>query len=76
MLDYQAQTAKQQKDYPRSLSYLQRRLKILANSNDFHGIALLHQSIGELLLEWRGQSEEEARIHFKKAITIAEDRIQ
>jgi hypothetical protein len=64
-----------QKEYSNAKSFLDKRLKLLEWLKDYHGIALVHQQIGELLLEWKGKSEEEARSHFTTAVTVAEDRI-
>jgi Tfp pilus assembly protein PilF len=42
---------------------------------DYRGIALIHQQMGEILLEWKGKTEAEAQRHFEEAIEIAESHM-
>jgi tetratricopeptide (TPR) repeat protein len=47
----------------------------LETVRDFRGIALIHQLMGEVLLEWKGRTEAEAQRHFEDAIQIAESHM-
>ena len=48
---------------------------MLQSIKDHRGVALIHQQIGELLLEWKGESEVEAKTHFENAIKVAESHM-